>query len=244
MNGSQVNKIDLLQRLILEWENETIEFKSTNPGRQDISEYVSALANEAFLNNKPCGWYVMGVDNKSHEIVGTQFKNQPGQISDVLTDIKMKTGAMSDVRVDEIIHSDKRVLIFKIAAASPGCPIYSQGHAYGRNGDQLVALSKDKEDQIRFSAGHYDWSAQLAHNSSTEDLDIHALSKAREVYLSRKPHLTHEVKHWTDTEFLQRLRLIKGGKLTYAALVLLGKVESLYKTGMSNIEIRWILQNT
>ena len=244
MNGSQVNKIDLLQRLILEWENETIEFKSTNPGRHDISEYVSALANEAFLNNKPCGWYVMGVDNKSHEIVGTQFKNQPGQISDVLTDIKIKTGAMSDVRVDEITINDKRVLVFKIAAASPGCPIYSQGHAYGRNGDQLVALSKDKEDQIRFSAGHYDWSAQLAHNSSTEDLDIHALSKAREVYLSRKPHLTHEVKHWTDTEFLQRLQLIKGGKLTYAALVLLGKAESLYKTGMSNIEIRWILQNT
>ena len=244
MNGSQVNKIALLYRLIREWENETIEFKSTNPGRHDISEYVSALANEAFLNHKPCGWYIMGVDNKNHEIVGTQFKNQPGQISDVLTDIQTKTGAMSDVRIDEITINDKRVLIFKIAAATIGCPIYSQGHAYGRNGDHLVALTKEKEDQIRFTAGHYDWSAQLAHNSTTEDLDTRALSKAREVYIARKPHLAYEVKQWTDAEFLQRLQLIKGGKLTHAALVLLGKAESLYKTGMSNIEIRWILQNT
>ena len=205
MNGSQVNKIALLYRLIREWENETIEFKSTNPGRHDISEYVSALANEAFLNHKPCGWYIMGVDNKNHEIVGTQFKNQPGQISDVLTDIQTKTGAMSDVRIDEITINDKRVLIFKIAAATIGCPIYSQGHAYGRNGDHLVALTKEKEDQIRFTAGHYDWSAQLAHNSTTEDLDTRALSKAREVYIARKPHLAYEVKQWTDAEFLQRL---------------------------------------
>ena len=71
MNGSQVNKIDLLQRLILEWENETIEFKSTNPGRHDISEYVSALANEAFLNNKQCGWYKLAPFFRH---LGSQFK--------------------------------------------------------------------------------------------------------------------------------------------------------------------------
>ena len=49
----QESKIELLYDLIREWEKETVEFKGTNPGSHDVSEYVSTLANEAFLSNFP-----------------------------------------------------------------------------------------------------------------------------------------------------------------------------------------------
>ncbi|MBR3695915.1 MAG: putative DNA binding domain-containing protein [Akkermansia sp.] len=242
MNSSPENKINQLHKLINEWEQETIEFKGTGPGGHNISDYISALANEAFLNNKSHGWYIIGVDNKTRKIVGTQYKNQQGQLSEVQTDIQRKTGYTSDVRIDEVIVDNKRILIFKITAAKAGCPIYSMGHAFGRNGDQIVALSKEKEDRIRFSAGHYDWSAQIANDATTSDIDTDALTKAKEIYITRKPHLRHEIQQWTCEEFLQRLQLIRGTQLTNAALILLGKADALYKTGAPGTEIRWILQ--
>ena len=244
MNQFLNDKIRLLHNLIAGWEQETVEFKGSGPGGHDISEYVSALANEAFLNHKQYGWYIIGVDNKNHEIIGTKYKNQPGQLSDLKTDILRKTGYISDVYISELSFNDKRVLIFRIAAAKAGAPIYSMGHAYGRNGDQLVALSKEKEDKIRFVAGHFDWSAQIAANADITDLDSTALTKAREVYLARKPHLSHEINRWSDEEFLHRIQLMRDSRLTNAALILLGKAESLYKTGSTNIEIRWILHNS
>ncbi|MBQ4635158.1 MAG: putative DNA binding domain-containing protein [Akkermansia sp.] len=102
MNSSPENKINQLHKLINEWEQETIEFKGTGPGGHNISDYISALANEAFLNNKSHGWYIIGVDNKTRKIVGTQYKNQQGQLSEVQTDIQRKTGYASDVRIDEV----------------------------------------------------------------------------------------------------------------------------------------------
>ena len=52
MNQFLNDKIRLLHNLIAGWEQETVEFKGSGPGGHDISEYVSALANEAFLNHK------------------------------------------------------------------------------------------------------------------------------------------------------------------------------------------------
>lgn len=235
--------LDFLHKLIDQWECETVEFKSSAPGGHDVSQYVAALACEAFLARRKYGWYVIGVDNKTHDIIGTRYKSKEGELDNLMMDIRQKTGYQAKVDSCVLDSNGQRVLIFRIAAAEPGNPVLSMNHAYGREGDHLCGLPQDKLDKIRFSSGHYDWSARTVEDASPEDLDVNALRKARELYIDHKPHLEQEINLWSPMAFLDRLHLLREGRLTCAALLLLGKRESLYKTGLNNTEIRWILRD-
>ncbi len=54
-------------------ETEWVEFKVNNSDPQTIGEYISALANSAALNGKAFAYLLWGVENSTHEIVGTDF---------------------------------------------------------------------------------------------------------------------------------------------------------------------------
>ena len=55
-------------------ETEWVEFKHNNSNPQEIGEYISALANAAALNSKAHGYVVWGVEDDTHEVVGTSFQ--------------------------------------------------------------------------------------------------------------------------------------------------------------------------
>ena len=65
----------LLDSLLVQWENEVVEFKRGGKGFStgDIGEYFSALSNEANLACYPRAWLVFGVDNKTRKVVGTDY---------------------------------------------------------------------------------------------------------------------------------------------------------------------------
>lgn len=52
---------------------EWAEFKHNNDNPEEIGEYISALANAAALTGKVSAWLVWGLDNQTHEIIGTTF---------------------------------------------------------------------------------------------------------------------------------------------------------------------------
>lgn len=52
-------------------ETEWLEFKVNNT--QEIGEYISALSNSACIHNKEFGYLVLGIDDDTHKIVGTNF---------------------------------------------------------------------------------------------------------------------------------------------------------------------------
>jgi len=54
-------------------ETEWVEFKKSRADPQDIGEYISALANAATLNGKAFAYIVWGVDDSSHQLIGTTF---------------------------------------------------------------------------------------------------------------------------------------------------------------------------
>ena len=54
-------------------ETEWVEFKHNNADPDDIGEYLSALANSAALLGKVTAWLVWGIDDHSHDILGTDF---------------------------------------------------------------------------------------------------------------------------------------------------------------------------
>ena len=55
-------------------ETEWVEFKHNNDNPQEIGEYISALANSAALLGKQTAYMVWGIDDDSHEVIGTRFK--------------------------------------------------------------------------------------------------------------------------------------------------------------------------
>jgi len=54
-------------------ETEWVEFKQDNDDPQEIGEYISALSNSAALLEKVNAYIVWGINDKTHEIVGTSF---------------------------------------------------------------------------------------------------------------------------------------------------------------------------
>jgi ATP-dependent DNA helicase RecG len=105
-------------------------------------------------------------------------------------------------------------------------PTAWKGHWYGRAGESLVPLSTDELDRIR-GESLPDWSSYLIEDSNVGHLDEEAIQIARKNYKAKqtRKHIGVEVDRMTDEEFLEKLNLIKDGKLTHAALVLLGKPE-------------------
>lgn len=65
--------LDLLVKELVKYENETpwLEFKHNNCSPEMIGKDISALANSAALYDKNCAYMIWGIDDKTHEIIGT-----------------------------------------------------------------------------------------------------------------------------------------------------------------------------
>ena len=58
-------------------ETEWVEFKRNNEKPEEIGEYLSALANSAALVGKSSAYILWGIDDATHDVVGTTF--EPGK---------------------------------------------------------------------------------------------------------------------------------------------------------------------
>lgn len=54
-------------------ETEWVEFKANRAEAEEVGEYLSALSNSAVLAGKAFAYMVWGIDDVTHEIVGTEF---------------------------------------------------------------------------------------------------------------------------------------------------------------------------
>ena len=224
-----------LDYLMAHWENEVVEFKEAKASKDtdEMGRYFSALSNEANLRQQQNGWFILGVsETKEKHLVGTHYKDGSRSLLEKFKG-EISKNTNGGITYDEIIElylkSDGamyRVLMFRVPAAATGIPTEWRGRAYGRAGESLVILQQDKVDRIR-AQERYDWSKQIIPNSDIRYLDPKAIQYAREKFKEKIAVETarDEIDHLTDEEFLTKIKLIVGGKLTNAALLLLGKAE-------------------
>ena len=73
-----MENLDKLVTELCKLPNETqwVEFKHNNYYPEMIGQDISALANSATLHEKSCSYMLWGVDDTSHEIVGTEYNLQ------------------------------------------------------------------------------------------------------------------------------------------------------------------------
>ena len=212
-------------------ENEVVEFKKaeTNFDFDDLGKYFSALSNEANLRDKGFAWLVFGVHDKTREILGTTYKNSMKSLQKLKYDLSQHTTDRNTFRdIHELEVEGKRVLMFQIPAAPRGIPMAWQGHFYARRGESLVALDMSKYEEIRRQTSDFDWSKQIVDGATIADLDEKAIKEAREGYKEHYPNQKKVVDTWSDEVFLNKAKLTIDGKMTNAAILLLGKPESLH----------------
>lgn len=240
---SEDELIDILRELLKNPENEYIEFKraENNFDTDKLGKYFSAMANEATLQNKQFGWIIFGIDDKTHEVLGTNycidnnFNNIKKQISDNTTD------NISFLDVYSIYYHESRVIMFQVPAAV-GMPINWKGYPYGRTGESLVPLDTRKIEQIKATA-NYDWTRKIIENATINDLDPEAIRVAREQYKIKHQgkEVADEIDNLSDKDFLNKAKVTINDKITKTALLLLGKNEKDYLLDDYNPKITWKL---
>lgn len=238
---------DILSRLrALPAETEVVEFKKAKNGFRDdeLGQYFSALSNEANLKSAPYAWLVFGIDDKTHEVLGSNYKQTKPSLNAMKKAIAdQTTGRITFEEIYAFKYNEKRVVMFQIPAAPQGMPIAYQGHFYGRDGESLVALNIQEIETIRKQNRKTDWSREIVQDASIEDLDPEAIKKAREKYIEKHPDKKNDVPIWTDRQFLNNAKLTLKDKITNAAIVLLGKEESGSLLTPSIPCIKWILKD-
>lgn len=225
--------LEILFELLECVENEIVEFKAATNGYDfhKLGQYFSAISNEANLKSKRFGWLVFGIHDKTHEILGSNYKNNATLLEKLKHDIANETtGAITFMDIIElhpiVNQREKRVVMFKIPAAAIAIPTGWKNRYYGRDGESLVDLSQEKIDRIRGERRN-DWSREIVDNATFSHLDSKAVALARKNYRERlsaanNPAAVQELDTYTDLQFLSKLKLIRDGKITKAAFVLLG----------------------
>ena len=226
-----MNIYETFDNLRYHHENEVVEFKKAENSFDfnELGKYFSALSNEANLRDKGFAWLVFGVHDKTREILGTSYKNSMKSLQKLKQDLSQHTTDNNTFRdIYELEVEGKRVLMFQIPAAPRGIPMAWQGHFYARRGESLAALDMNKYEEIRRQTVNEDWSKQIADGATIADLDEKAIMKAREGYKEHYPNQKKEVDSWSDEVFLNKAKITIDGKITHAAILLLGKPESLH----------------
>lgn len=225
-------------------ETEVVEFKEAKNGYdfRKLGKYFSALSNEANLNGKPHAWLVFGVEDKHHTIVGSKYRINIKDLDSLKSEIADKTtNRITFIEIHELNLPEGRVVMFQIPAAPKGIPVAFEGHYYGRDGEDLSPLNLEEIERIRGQVITEDWSAAIIPDATLDDLDPEAIKVARANFKSKFPSQAHEVDSWYDITFLNKAKITSKGKITRAAIILLGRDESEHLINPAEAKIRWIL---
>ncbi|MBK7381230.1 MAG: putative DNA binding domain-containing protein [Ignavibacteriales bacterium] len=184
--------------------------------RRCILGYITAFANEGG------GHLVLGVhDAFPHKIVGTtQCLNATGKLEqDIYRDTKIR------VIVSEMFdENDLRVLWISIPSR-PTAKVYKfEDVPLMRVGEDLLPMSDEQYLKI-INEQEPDFSEKICKDLNFDDLDLQAVSKLKEAYSIKQDN--HQFISLSNEQALSDLGLIKGNHITYAALILVGKVSAI-----------------
>lgn len=213
--------------------------------RNDVVSYVSAIAN------MEGGHLVIGAKDKTLEIVGTDLskfnldsKSAVWKLVEHCTNLSSEGLRIDEYKTDD---TDKTVWIIHIPKHLPRRPVYAHIKAWQRVEDSLVEMTQERlasilEEPVFESK---DWSAEIVHNATIADLDELAIAKARvmfkKVHASKIP--AEEIDTWSIEELLGNSGIMIDGKLTRAAIILLGKPASVFKLRPAVAEVTWTLRD-
>lgn len=101
-------------------EVEWLEFKHNNADPYDAGEYISALSNAAALLDKHSAYILWGIDDSSHEILGTAFRPKETKVKgqELESWLIFHLDPQIDLRIHEGEVNGKHMVLFEFAPAT------------------------------------------------------------------------------------------------------------------------------
>lgn len=241
----------LMELLLKEYgkEDESCEWKefknlkhhiSGHPG-DDLVSYVSAISN------MEGGSIVMGVADKTLAMVGIEQFHTYTQDNLCLTLLDQCANVPSEglfIEEYQTIDTHKAIWILHVPKHLLRLPVYAHRKAWQRKDEHLIEMTSSRLKYILEEVEERtDWSAMLMPEATLDDLDEEALMKARFEYKKCHPRVANEMDGWDNTTLLNKAGVAVKGVLTRAALLLLGKEESLHLLRPAVAQISWILMD-
>ena len=227
MTSSQ--HVELVDRLRgMTTESEWLEFKRNRCTPAQLGEYLSALANSACLIDEPFGYLLFGIDDQSHDVVGTNFdayrvKGKGNQ--DLLRWLAAGLHPSTAFNHSVVDHPAGRVVVFRVSPAEDQ-PVSFYGKAFVRIGSSKTSLDGFPAKARAIWNNRLDWSAQPCERASLDDLDPAAIRMVRERFLAKHAERADEVGQWDDRTLLNKAQILQQGTVTNAAVILLGRPEA------------------
>ena len=130
-------------------EVEWVEFKRRKANPQEVGEYISALSNAAALNGKVHAYVLWGIDNETHDIVGTDFDPANARKGNEVLESWLLRLSSPKVyfRFDTVYVENQRVVVLEIGRATHH-PVSFRGTEYIRIGEVNKPL-KEAPDRER-----------------------------------------------------------------------------------------------
>lgn len=239
----------LVKSLLADVETEVVEFKEAKRSFDfdRLGEYFSALSNEANLRNAECGWLIFGVTDK-REVCGTAFREEEKRPSVGLRKLKHEVAGhlnagMTFEEVYEFDLDGRRVVALQIPPCEFATPTTWRGVPWSRENESLVEMPQFKLRAIMEQA-RPDWSKQVSFEAGLEDLNEEAVEFACKRFLDKYSRKTPALGGLSKEQLLQKMGLVIHGRVTNAALVLLGNPESTVFLSGSAPRITWTLYNS
>lgn len=185
--------------------------------RRCVLGYMAALANERG------GMLVLGMeDDFPHKVCGSDFAlNETGALTDAIYEaLRIRVNAY------ELYENKNRVLVIEVPSRPVGRLLKFEGVALMRTGESLREMS-DTEMLSILSEQEPDYSAKICNGLTIDDLDKEAVNRLKRQYATKQQNsnfLTEPI-----SQILSDLDLMRDGKLTIAALILLGCHEAIKK---------------
>jgi ATP-dependent DNA helicase RecG len=241
----------LLEELLQQNGEQTwLEFKSNvAPQRasitpEGIGEYISALANGATISNQDFGYLILGIEDQTKNIIGTNFKPSTHKIGnqDFELWLRLFVSPKINFEIFEFDYQLNHLVIFRIPAA--------KGEPVSFHKKYFIRINSQKTDLLNYPAyvrqiynSLDDWSAKTIDSATIADLDETALTVARAKFKEKNTQeiFYSEIDNWDTSVFLDKAKITIHGKITNTAILLLGKPEAVHLISPSIAEITWKL---
>lgn len=258
MTTQQATLINTLQKLLsLPREQATVEFKLNLDKPEDIGQYLSALANSALLEGHDRGWLVWGIEDGTRAVKGTTFDPHTRKIGNqaLIMWLQQLTSPRADFVFHDCLYANHKVVLLEVHPAR-SAPVAFENQRFVRVDSHKVKLSDHPAKEARLWAllgPKDDWSGALVEGATLEDLDPEAVTAARQLFTeyliksesdtTRHGSIRAEAAAWDVPTLLNKAQVTKQGRVTRAALLLLGKEEATHFLAPADIKLTWLLRD-
>ena len=194
------------EELITLGENEKIEFKSSF--NQEVIESVCAFAN------KHGGTIIIGLKS-SEKVHGTQLGEE--SLQQWINEIKSKTEPVQVPDVESFKYKGKN-LIAIVVRESAVKPVAVQGRCFMRHKNSNHIMTPAEIGDCMLQTQNSSWDYVLDETGSLNDISLEKVEQSIQRINQRGYHVSQD-----PLDFLRKNRLLRNGKLTFAAEMLFAK---------------------